>query len=129
MNRPSYKVRAFRSGGWWALIADAGGREVASQATRLDQAGEMIRDAIAIALDVRDDAFAVEIYPELPLEFDNLVGTAQDLRAQYMSLGAELSHATAKAVKKLRARGLSVRDVAYLLHLTPGRVSQIEHGY
>lgn len=128
MSRPSYKVTAQRSGQWWALIADVGDREVASQTKRLDQAEDMIRDAVGSALDVDGDSFEVEIHPELALQLDDLVGTAQNLRDQYDALGAELSRVTVKAVKKLRARGLSVRDTAYLLHLTPGRVSQIEHG-
>jgi hypothetical protein len=45
----TYRVTATRDGDWWSLVAaDVGGREVASQSRRLDQADSAIRDAIAL---------------------------------------------------------------------------------
>jgi hypothetical protein len=42
----------------WSLVAnDVDGREVASQARRLDQADATIREAIALVLEVDDEAF------------------------------------------------------------------------
>jgi DNA-directed RNA polymerase specialized sigma24 family protein len=129
MSRSSYKVRAIRDDGWWSLIADVGTREVASQSRRLDTAGPMIREAIALALDIDEDAFDVQIHPELPAgDVARLAREAIELREEYEATGQKLSRATARAVRVLRKRGYSVRDIAHLIGITPGRVSQIEHG-
>ncbi|MEY3073317.1 MAG: hypothetical protein RLZZ353_1513, partial [Actinomycetota bacterium] len=64
----SFRVRATREPGWWSLIADdVGGREVASQSRRLDQADAAIRAAIALVLDVDPAAFEVTIVPDVEL--------------------------------------------------------------
>ena len=45
----TYRVTATRESDWWSLVAeDVQGREVASQARRLDQAEGAIREAIAL---------------------------------------------------------------------------------
>ncbi|MFO7778967.1 MAG: hypothetical protein R6V28_11490 [Nitriliruptoraceae bacterium] len=62
----TYQVTATRDGDWWSLVAsNVGGREVASQSRRLDQADAAIREAIVLVLDVEHDAFDVDITPEL----------------------------------------------------------------
>ncbi len=62
----TYRVTATREGDWWSLVAqDVQGREIASQARRLDQADAVIREAIALVLDVDDDGFEVDISPDL----------------------------------------------------------------
>ena len=46
-----YRVRAVRSGGWWAItVPELPG--VFSQARRLDQVETMAREAIALMLDI-----------------------------------------------------------------------------
>jgi DNA-directed RNA polymerase specialized sigma subunit len=124
-----YTVTASRDGGWWSLIAaDVDGREVASQSRRLDQADAAIREAIALVLDVDKDSFDVEVVPEL----DQTVVSEEtfellDLRQQLAELSERSRRLTPLAVAELRAAGLTVRDVAELLGVTPSRVSQIEH--
>lgn len=61
--RPVYEVTATRDSDWWAIVADLGEREVASQARRLDQVEPMIREAISLVLDVDEHAFDVEVTP------------------------------------------------------------------
>jgi hypothetical protein len=62
----TYRVIARRDGDWWSLVADdVGGREVASQCRRLEQADSAIREAIALVLDVEQGAFQVQIAPEV----------------------------------------------------------------
>jgi hypothetical protein len=130
MTRPLYRVLAIRSDGWWALLADlreVNGREIASQARRLDQADRMIRDAIALVLDVPHDSFEVDIVPVLRNEkLMELAHDAAEKRARFTKLEEELGAVTVEAVRRLREQGLPVRDVARLIGLTPGRVSQIE---
>jgi predicted RNase H-like HicB family nuclease len=55
-----YHVIATRSGRWWALeCQEAPG--AFSQVARLDQAGDMIREAIAFVAEVPEDGFDVEV--------------------------------------------------------------------
>ncbi len=125
----SYPVVATRDGGWWSLVAtDVGGREVASQSRRLDQADAAITAAIALVLDVTPDSFEVAIVPTLA-QIDVSPSTVQllELRRELKELQAQSRQLTPAAVAELRTAGLTVRDVAELLGVTASRVSQIEH--
>lgn len=117
-----YTVTCQRSGGWWAIeVPEIKGAH--SQARRLDQVEYMARDVIALMLDVPADSFEVDIKPDLPAE------AVEALRAREEAERAERRAATATrwAIEQLRAAGFSVRDTGSLLHLSPQRVSQIEH--
>lgn len=124
----TYMVTATRDGAWWSLVAEnVDGREVASQSRRLDQAEAVIREAIALVLDVDEDTIGVEVVPVL----DEAAVSGEtfellELRQALADLSARSRRLTPKAVAELRAAGLTVRDVAELLGLTPSRVSQIE---
>jgi DNA-directed RNA polymerase specialized sigma subunit len=124
----TYRVTATRDGDWWSLVADdVGGREVASQSRRLDQAAPAIREAIALVLDVNENTVDVEVVPMLdqpPMSDETL--EVLELRRELAELTERSRRATPKAVAELRAAGLTVRDVAQLLGMTPSRVSQIE---
>ena len=124
----TYRVTATRDGDWWSLVAhDVEGREVASQSRRLDQADAAIRDAIALVLDVDGDALDLEISPDLRLvAVSDHTLEALELRRALAELSDRARRRTPAAVAELRAAGLTVRDVAQLLRVTPSRVSQIE---
>jgi DNA-directed RNA polymerase specialized sigma subunit len=124
----TYRVTATRDGDWWSLVADdVQGREVASQARRLDQADGAIREAIALVLDVDDDAFDVDVTPDLAhVEVSAETLEALDLRRAMAELSDQAHRRTPAAVAELRSAGLTVRDVAQLLGVTPSRISQIE---
>lgn len=125
----SYTVTATRDGNWWSLIAtEVDGREVASQSRRLDQADAAIREAIALVLDVEQDSFDVDVVPTLDhTTVSDETIELLDLRRELARLGERSRRLTPQAVAELRAAGLTVRDVAELLGVTPSRVSQIEH--
>jgi DNA-directed RNA polymerase specialized sigma subunit len=124
----TYQVTATRDGAWWSLVASSvGGREVASQSRRLDQANAAIREAIALVLDIEDDAFDVDITPQLErVEVSDETIEVLALRRELAELSDRARRRTPAAVAELRAAGLTVRDVAQLLGVTPSRVSQIE---
>jgi DNA-directed RNA polymerase specialized sigma subunit len=124
----TYQVTATRDGDWWSLVAsDVGGREVASQSRRLDQADAAIREAIALVLDVDLDAFDLDITPELErVAVSDETLEVLALRRELAELSDRAHRRTPAAVAELRAAGLTVRDVARLLGVTPSRVSQIE---
>lgn len=124
----TYTVTATREGDWWSLVAsDVGGREVASQSRRLDQADAAIREAIALVLDVDDEAFDVHVSPVLDqAHVSEETLEVLELRRALAELGDRAQRQTPAAVAELRDAGLTVRDVAQLLGMTPSRVSQIE---
>lgn len=124
----TYKVTATRDDGWWALVAhDVEGREVASQARRLDQSEAAIREAIALVLNVDQDTFDVELVPVLEdAGVSDQTLELLELRRELAELSERSRRLTPGAVAELRSTGLTVRDVAELLGVTPSRVSQIE---
>jgi DNA-directed RNA polymerase specialized sigma subunit len=125
----AYRVTATRDGDWWSLVAhDVEGREVASQSRRLDQADAAIREAIALVLDLDEDGFEVDVRPDLGrVEVSDDTVETLELRRALAELGDRARRRTPAAVAELRAAGLTVRDVAHLLGVTPSRVSQIEN--
>ena len=124
----TYRVSATRDGNWWSLVAhDVKDREVASQSRRLDQADAAIREAIALVLDVAGDAFELDISPNLQqIEVSEKTPETLELRRALAQLSEQARPRTPAAVAELRGAGLTVRDVAQLLGVTPSRVSQIE---
>ena len=101
--------------------------EVASQTRRLEQADAAIREAIALVLDVDDDAFDVDLTPDLThMGVSDATLEALDLRRALAELSDRAHRRTPGAVAELRGAGLTVRDVAQLLGVTPSRLSQIE---
>jgi len=122
--RPVYEVTATREGDWWAIVADLGEREVASQARRLDQVEPMIREAIGMVLDVDEHAFDVAVTPVLP-DLSPEAHEAIEIRQRLAELQGRLGEIEPGAVSELREQ-LTVRDVAELFGITPSRVSQID---
>lgn len=99
-----------------------------SQSRRLDQADAAIRAAIALVLDVDEASFDVEVTPMLDrTTVSEETVELLELRRELSRLGERSRRLTPQAVAELRAAGLTVRDVAELLGVTPSRVSQIEH--
>ncbi len=124
----TYAVTATRDTGWWSLVAVVGAREVASQCRRLEQADAMIREAIALVLDVDEDTFDVDITPCMPAA-ENLQAAAtqvKQLRQEVDRLADQVTHDTAQIVVQLRTQtDLTVRDIAWLVGITDSRVSQL----
>lgn len=123
-DRPTYTARCVRSGGWWAIsVPEVPG--VHTQARRLEQAEVMAREAIALVLDVPEDAFDVVLAPELPPELERAVaamGRQKQEAAEAQRAATEASAATARA---LVDAGLTVRDAGRVLGLSYQRVAQL----
>ena len=81
MKRKTYTARCQRSGDWWAISVPEL-RGVHTQARRLDKAEAMVRDAIALFLDVPSDSFEVRLEPVLPRDLQGKVGRARKVRAR-----------------------------------------------
>jgi hypothetical protein len=124
VNRPTYKVRAYRSGKWWALETEGVPRAV-SQARRLDHADEMIRDALSAVLDVPEDSFDVTIEPDLE-DVNADIERLAELRHRQELLANEARKAQHEVVAQLvNDVGLPYRDVGTIVGLSYQRVAQI----
>ncbi|MEO6713447.1 MAG: hypothetical protein ABIM89_08480 [Mycobacteriales bacterium] len=60
--RTTYEVRAERDGDWWLLSVPAV-RGAVSQARRVSDVDDYIRDAIAYVLGVSVDSFDITVHP------------------------------------------------------------------
>jgi DNA-binding NarL/FixJ family response regulator len=128
MNGQGYRVVVTREDGQW--LADvpglAGAHSFARSLPALDQS---VREVIVLADELPETAM-----PELVIEYDYHTGDAEldsatlevrRLRREADELAATATSRTAEAAAQLVARGLSVRDVAALLGISPQRVSQL----
>jgi predicted RNase H-like HicB family nuclease len=74
-----------RSGGWWAVeVPEIPG--VFTQAKRLDQVEAMVRDAVAVMLDIDPETVVVTVDPILPEEWGDMIRVVGELTAQATGL-------------------------------------------
>lgn len=117
----TYRVNATRVGQWWSLDAPEV-RFGSSQCKRLDQAEDVIREAIAIALDVDGDSFGISLSVEPPPGVTAAVERAQASRRRIAELQDEYFSAVADIVLD---EGLTYRDAGVILGISHQRVGQI----
>lgn len=122
---PRFRVRAIRSGNWWAItVPELPG--VFSQSRRLDQVEPMAREAIALMMDVDTSqigSIVVDIVPPTPAAA--LIGKMNEALDAARQATETAASARRDAARALRADGLPMRDVGWLLGLSHQRVSQI----
>jgi predicted RNase H-like HicB family nuclease len=124
----AYRVAVTREDGQW--LADVpelqGAHTYARSLPTLDQA---VREVIVLADELPDEAM-----PELLIDYEYHTGDpdldvaaveVRRLRREADELAAAAAARTGQAAARLVARGLSVRDVAALLGISPQRVSQL----
>jgi hypothetical protein len=118
----TYEVVAKRwRRGWELHIAGVG----VTQARTLAEAEGMARDFIALDLDVAEDSFEVRVVAEVGDGLDERVRrTREEIGAAALAQtrAAESSRAL---VSELKGLGLSGKDTAAVLGITPQRVSQL----
>jgi DNA-binding NarL/FixJ family response regulator len=117
-----------REGGMW--LADVPGLEGAhTYARNLPSLDQAVREVIVLAADLPDEAMPGLVldyrYETGDPELDATALEVRRLRRQADELAAEVAVRTGQAAVELVARGLSVRDVASLLGISPQRVSQL----
>jgi predicted RNase H-like HicB family nuclease len=125
MKRKTYTARCQRSGDWWAISVPEL-RGVHTQARRLEKAEAIVRDAIALFLDVPSDSFDVRIEPVLPRDLQGKVGRARKVRGEAEVLQREAAIASAEVAADLvRTAHLTVRDAGRVLGLSHQRITQL----
>lgn len=122
----TYTAVCRRSGSWWAIsVPELKGLH--TQARRLSDAEAMVRDALALFLDVAPGSFAVALHPEVP-EAQGELAEALHARQVAQEADQKAAAATRAAIKRLAGIGITGRDAARLLGLSPQRVSQLTDG-
>lgn len=121
----NYTANVTREGGDW--LGDIPELEGASTyAATLPRLVEYLQEVAILAADLSDDADVV-----IDLRFDDALpdlaaaAAVGQARRQHAQEADELAERTSGAVHRLVGDGYSVRDIAAIVGITPGRVSQI----
>jgi len=121
----SVTANVTRAGDWWAIeVPEVPG--VYTQAKRLDQVDEIVRDAVSLMTDIPPNDIAVHVEAFLPAELRAELDHAHALVHTYSKAQEEAGAIMRRLVVQLRDDGLSVRDVGEILDISPQRVSQLE---
>jgi predicted RNase H-like HicB family nuclease len=119
-----YEAQCVRSDGWWAVTVD-GLKGVHTQARRLDQVEDMVREAIALARDVEPDAFEVDVRPILDDSTRLAVDEALAQKAAADAAQVAAQRAWRDAARTLVEDGLTVRDAGKVLGVSHQRINQL----
>jgi predicted RNase H-like HicB family nuclease len=112
---------AQRSEGWWAIeVPEIPG--LFTQTRRLDQVDKMVRDA-AKMLDYEIDE--IDIRPKLSEEDERMLKELLDARSEANEAQEKASHLTRQTIDVFRKKGMTVRDIAGMIGVTPQRVSSL----
>ena len=125
MNRKTYTAHCQRSQGWWAIrVLEVPG--AFSQARRLGQVERMVRDVVALALEVAPDSFDIYVVVVLPEPSQHALDRAIELRHEAQHAAASAARATVEAIRTMVDRdGLTIREAGQLLGVSHQRVAQL----
>lgn len=123
-----YRARCWRDDAGWWIIEVPELPEVVSETRRLNEVADMAADAIALTLECDPADVTVDVCPELDPRRSGLVESfSRDTRRAEEARGAaDRAAAQVRAnVAALIGTGLTTREVAQLLEISPQRVSQL----
>lgn len=118
----TYDVRARRWEHGWELHIDGVG---VTQSRTLWDAEMMARDLVSRRLGVPADSFAVAVAPEIGGGLDERTHAAREAVSQADQAQRKAAAQSREAARELRQAGLSGRDIAKVLDVSPQRVSQL----
>lgn len=124
METMQYHVTAIREGRWWALRCEEL-PGVFTQAVRLDQVEDLVREAIAFVADVPTESFEIEVTPALPDAYTDELRAANEQRAVAQEANSAAAAHSRAAAKVLAEAGLSLRDIASVMGISFQRVAQL----
>jgi predicted RNase H-like HicB family nuclease len=120
--RKTYTVITGREKNWWWIeIPDV--KSGFSQAKLYRQVEAMAREVISLLLDVPEDSFDVSV--QIKGEEADLVRRVEVLEAAMRDAQAAVTAQKKAAVRQMRKKGIPVRDVAELLHVSTGQVADL----
>ena len=121
----TYRAQAVREGRYWVVTSHPEGLHLAGQVRRLDDAVPVMRSVVAAALDVPEQSVAIDLEVALPSDAAELLATASLREADGRDALAQAGRLRRDAIATLRTAGLTQREVAQALGLSPQRVSQL----
>ena len=125
MTKPNgYTARYRREGSWWIVTVD-GLDGVFTHARRIDQIEPLIRDAIALWLEVEPTSLEILLQPDLPADAASAIVEAARARSEAEVAKAQAAQSTTTAVVTLFRTGMPTRDVGRLVGISHQRVAQI----
>jgi len=123
-----YTARAVRwDGGWELHITSSDGEIGVTQTKRLAKADQTVRDYLATLYDLDEVLDPITIVPELAGDLVTRARAARDATREAQRLAQAAAAAAREVVHDLRAEGVPTEDVAEILGVSRGRVSQLSH--
>ena len=122
--RKLYTAVCEREGGWWSVsIEELPG--VFTQARRLDHVEDLVRDAIALWLEVSATSFDIALEAHLSDSLDELVARTLEARHEAEHWATEAAQLTRAAASELADKDLPLRDIGVILGVSHQRVKQL----
>jgi hypothetical protein len=119
-------VRVLKKDGYWVgLPIDTPGSMIGDTLTELFEEVEAAKH-FCLALP-KEATVTVSYTYDLPEIDEEIIDRYRDLRAERDKIAAQVEEAARTAVSKLKQAGVSVRDSAAMLGLSPSRVDQLRH--
>jgi len=119
----TYAAEVRRDGKFWLITVPEIGRS--TQALRYRDVPAMASDLIEIMEDVGPDDYTLHIKVQLPDAVQDHLARAEVLREEVKRKQAEAARESREAVKRLLAEGLTQREAAAVLDMSPQRVNQL----
>lgn len=120
----AFTATARRDGRWWVVQCDQYPGAI-SQVTRLDQAADVHREAIAFVTGLPEEDIEVVIKPAISPSVREAVERGKRLRLAAAEQEADAAADIRSAATQLRATGLTFRDIAFVLGISYQRVYQL----
>jgi hypothetical protein len=117
-----YAATAAREGKWWVVTVPGVG---VTQSRSLVDAPATARDLVSVMLDVPPSAVSVTVTPDLGPKATE-VAHAKGLLRELVTIQSKASAESRKVVTELAATGMSGKDIAAVLEMSPQRVSQLK---
>ena len=121
------KIHAERTGeGWSAKVAGPNGFTV--KAKRLDKCKELVVEKIKFLEEQKGNPEVCEVVVKVEAELPGIIcdlESAKEKMSQAQKLQEEASLEIRNVVSRMRDEGLTMRDIAVLLGVSPQRVQQL----
>lgn len=111
-----------KAGQWWVRVPELDNLLISTK--RLDVATEQIKDLIHESQGIERCDVVVRVETSMPGIMCDLEDAQQKMR-EALRLQEEASREIRDVVARLRAQGLSMRDIGVLLQISPQRVAQL----
>lgn len=117
-----YTADAVRDGRWWLLTVDGVG---ATQSRSLRDASDAVRGMVSAVRDVDPSTVEVTVRPQIGPDVLEHVEAARESVGRAARLQAEAAAQSRAAARELLSIGLTGKDIATILDVSPQRVSQL----